>query len=353
MKKNPKISVCYVFIILTSFVIFSACDNNGPHQSIPSTPKETMKEAPTGDFLATAPTYEDIKPIFKNQCSRCHHRFHLSKAEVEKVVENGKLVQYVVDQKNVPPVMQPIIEGLNKEDRDKIRDYAKAFLAAKHAPKEPVETAAQESVAGSADNITAGTGKAPSTVTEKVIVLTDEQRVNTINQCTQCHGVTGMSSIPVVPHLAGLSSQYIVNQITNFQRVNKTIGVGHYDFRHDDAMSAMNEIVKNLNSAQIEALGQHFLVFTPFNGTKSEDELMKTMAKSYDYFKTQCAHCHTGQREAPGPRIQGQQANYLANQLRAFKSERRVSAIMKSFAIMIPNDEIDNLAKYISELKVE
>ncbi len=69
-----------------------------------------------------------------------------------------------------------------------------------------------------------------------------------------------------------------------------------------------------------------------------------------------CASCH-GTKGISGnfiyPNLAGQQAAYLATQLRAFKKGTRTNAIMQPFAKALSADDINNLAAFFAKQKNE
>lgn len=71
-----------------------------------------------------------------------------------------------------------------------------------------------------------------------------------------------------------------------------------------------------------------------------------------------CVECHqadgSGKHNAQGeswPQLAGMDANYLAKQLRDYKSGERVNAPMKPFADMLSEQQIADVAQYYSELE--
>ncbi|MFA7503364.1 MAG: c-type cytochrome [Burkholderiaceae bacterium] len=71
-----------------------------------------------------------------------------------------------------------------------------------------------------------------------------------------------------------------------------------------------------------------------------------------------CIACHQADGNGialpganPWPRLAGLDPDYLANQLRAFKSGERQSAEMTPFATMLSDEQIDDVAAYYSSLE--
>ncbi len=67
-----------------------------------------------------------------------------------------------------------------------------------------------------------------------------------------------------------------------------------------------------------------------------------------------CSGCHgaKGVSAIPSyPNLAGQKAQYLAAQLRAYKSGERKNGIMKGMTAALSEDDIENLAAYFASLK--
>jgi cytochrome c553 len=63
--------------------------------------------------------------------------------------------------------------------------------------------------------------------------------------CALCHGVSGLSSLPNAPHLAGQPAIYVVEQLRNYRSGKRQNEV-------------MNVIAKNLSDVEITHLGAWF-----------------------------------------------------------------------------------------------
>lgn len=68
-----------------------------------------------------------------------------------------------------------------------------------------------------------------------------------------------------------------------------------------------------------------------------------------------CAGCHgptgAGNDALKYPRLAGRDAGFVGQQLRAFKSGARDNATMKAMTAGLTDNDIDNLAAYISTFK--
>ena len=342
--------VGYKILILASCVIFTACDKNGPHQELKKTPETT-----TGDDSISktgGPNYTQIKPILEKHCQGCHHQFHTDKASLEDRVNKGTLEKALWnDWSKAGAVVQSMKDalmasGITTEERKQLRDYAVAF-------KSKDKTVADGGSDKSCEPTEAPTPKpAPPVIEEE---LTDIEKANVVSTCISCHEVNGISKMPGVPHLSGLSAAYIKTQLEAYKKVKfndegKQEATEPMGYRMDMSPAhgfKMNHIVQNLTEAEITEITKYFTnsKLLPFNGTEEEVASHK--------FTTSCKSCHNGAVDSFAPRIQGQQKEYLANQLRAFKNGQRKDATMVGLAAMYTEEEIDELAEYISKLKVK
>jgi cytochrome c553 len=158
--------------------------------------------------------------------------------------------------------------------------------------------------------------------------------------CAACHTITGNSTNPTYPILAGQTFRYLYIELQDFKAGR----------RHDPSM---DPIAATLSSDDMVALAQWFSKqkpeptgFTPdpakvAAGRKKADELL-------------CAMCHLsgfrGQNEIP--RVAGQHYAYIKKQLEDFRAKRRTNDAgnMTSVASTLTDADIDNLAQYVANL---
>ncbi|MCB9026877.1 MAG: c-type cytochrome [Bdellovibrionaceae bacterium] len=365
MIRNLGKSVSYGFIFITALVLFSACDNKGPHQPLKTQPTGSNKGGVSqeSDKTIIGPSYQDIQTLLQNKCGACHD-WHTNQAKLEATIIKGTLIEFIWEKKNVPAAMEAFLKNsLSDEERAQIRDYALAFLYQQKVAKTQTGKAKAPKTKKVAvgDKTTAPASASSDKISKAELdQLSDEEKFNTISSCTACHGVTGISEIDEtsktnsVPNLAGLSAAYISQQLKAFKQVRMDekgeLVIQGSDLNvvaRKDSTPAhiMNLITQDLTEAQIELVAQHFSKMEANQGTKEDS----------DGKFNNCLGCHTGQAESMGPRIRGQKAEYLANQLRAFKTSTgiRKNAIMSGVADQIDDKDIESLAKYISELKTQ
>lgn len=78
------------------------------------------------------------------------------------------------------------------------------------------------------------------------------------------------------------------------------------------------------------------------------------LAKGAALYGQVCVACHAadGNSTTPeNPKIAGQHPEYLAKQLKEFKSGKRDNAIMKGFAAMLSDDDMRNISWWLADQK--
>jgi cytochrome c553 len=158
--------------------------------------------------------------------------------------------------------------------------------------------------------------------------------------CTACHGPNGNSVIPQNPSLAGQTWRYIYIELQDFKAGR----------RQDPQMAP---IVADLSRDDMIALGNWFAAQKPATSQFSADSA-KVAAGRKTSDAVLCPMCHlggfTGQNEIP--RVAGQNYEYVVKQLQDFKHRRRTNdaGSMTSVAGTLSDQDIDNLAQYITTL---
>lgn len=167
--------------------------------------------------------------------------------------------------------------------------------------------------------------------------------------CTACHGPEGNSLNPIWPSLAGQNAAYL-------QRALQAFKAGE---RSDPLMTAQAAILDNQD---IDDLAAYFASRTrnpsatqPQQGSEGE-RLYRGGNK--DTGITACAACHgphgSGNAPAGYPALGGQQAAYVAAQLRAYRAGQRSSDLnqmMRNTSARLTDAEIDAVASYIQGLR--
>lgn len=167
--------------------------------------------------------------------------------------------------------------------------------------------------------------------------------------CQECHGENGLSHSPSIPKLAGQYERYIVKQIRDFQskaRIHQTMSILAESIADDDlndiaAFFASLPPMRGLGEKAIERSRTLYFMGDPARAVPA------------------CVDCHgaDGQGGALGqlwiPRIGGQHHVYLRGQLKNWKVGDRkndTSGVMERIARILADEEVDELAEYISSL---
>lgn len=175
-------------------------------------------------------------------------------------------------------------------------------------------------------------------------------------RCNRCHGVSGMSNHPTIPHLAGQNDLYLVKQIMEFQTPSRKDGSSSGTIeRHHRIVSAR---VKNLSDAEIWNLAAFYS--SRSCGPKGSQT---APVKELPSIALSCVKCHglMGKSVFPEvPNLAGQRKHYLVKQLTAFRDtaddkgslgpDRRYHYVMAEQARNLTDTEIDELTTYFSGL---
>ena len=155
--------------------------------------------------------------------------------------------------------------------------------------------------------------------------------------CSGCHGEVGITKTPGMPNLVGLDPKYLVAAMKDYksgQRKNETM---------KSMLAAVSDADAN-NIALYFALQKPAPAKTPAPGDQAAG---KAAAAA-------CAGCHgdDGNSGTPTtPSLAGQDAQYFAAALRAYKDGTRNNETMKGLATGLDEPAIKNLAAYYASLQ--
>jgi cytochrome c553 len=167
--------------------------------------------------------------------------------------------------------------------------------------------------------------------------------------CQACHGVTGNSSNPDWPSLAGLGADYIAEQLQNFKNGKR-------------ANPIMAPIAAPLSAQDMADLGAFFDTLTN-TGLEADPSYWQAGEKLYRGGDKAlgipaCLACHgpTGRGNEPAkfPALRGEQSVYIAKQLNAYAAGARPpgpGGIMPVIAKRLTADDIRNLSSYVQGLR--
>jgi len=166
-------------------------------------------------------------------------------------------------------------------------------------------------------------------------------------KCFICHGAEGESSSPVFPRLAGQHASYVERQLADYKSGK----------RKNDTMQSM---VADLSADDMRLLGMYFESKPTRAHPVADPELAQVGRFIYNRGNpfsgvAACADCHgaAGHGTDKLPRLGGQHAQYVENQLKAFSKRERTNdnAVMHTIASKLTELELKAVASYVSGLK--
>ncbi len=150
--------------------------------------------------------------------------------------------------------------------------------------------------------------------------------------CAGCHGETGMSKTPGMPSLVGLDPKYFVAALNGYRSGQR---------KHD----MMKTLVSALSDADINNVALFYATQKPAKAqTPSPGNQAAGKAAA-----AACAGCHGdgGISTNPStPSLAGQDAEYFAAAMRAYKDGSRSDATMKAPAASVDDNGVKDLAAY-------
>ena len=172
---------------------------------------------------------------------------------------------------------------------------------------------------------------------------------NIVNQvCAPCHGTDGNSPLAANPSLAGQHPEYLFKQLTEFKSGMR-------------ANAVMTGMVANLTAEDMQNLAAYYSAQIPKQMAAKNKDLVTQGRKLYRGGNAAnglaaCAGCHSPNGAgipAQYPRLASQHADYVAAQLKAFRTGDRANdplEMMQSIAVRLSDKDIAALAEYISGL---
>ena len=167
-----------------------------------------------------------------------------------------------------------------------------------------------------------------------------------VQVCSNCHGLTGESTSPAFPKLAGQQRDYLAAQLMDFK------GHDRSDSRGTQYMWGFT----HLTAAQVDALADYFSSQAPMQG---RSEASAQVSRGEEIFRNgiaadevlACVTCHGPTAAGNGaiPRLAGQHANYLVEQLKVFKltDQRPRGAAMKQVTHALSEQDMLAVARYL------
>ena len=174
----------------------------------------------------------------------------------------------------------------------------------------------------------------------------DDARARQIigGSCFLCHGAEGESASEVFPRLAGQNAEYIAKQLENFKSGQRQ-------------STAMAPMVEKLTPEDMAALGRFYASRPPHHEAAKDAPLAAVGQYIYQVGNRfsgvpACATCHgaDGAGSNALPRLAGQHAAYLDNQLKQFSKRARNNdnAVMHAVVEKMTPLEMAAVAEYLS-----
>lgn len=169
--------------------------------------------------------------------------------------------------------------------------------------------------------------------------------------CVACHGVDGNTVTPLWPKLAGMSEAYLLKQLLEYKK-------GEAGTRFDPTMFS---IVATLNDQDLADLAAFYATQVMTVGEVPANYVAQGQAiyrgGNLATGVPACSACHSphgdGNYLALFPRLGGQNAEYVRDQLLKFKKGQRSndpSGMMRDIAARLNDQEMEAVANYVQGL---
>jgi cytochrome c553 len=170
-----------------------------------------------------------------------------------------------------------------------------------------------------------------------------------LTQCARCHDGGGLGTHgALVPVLSGQHENYLRRALQEYAQGTRPSGI-------------MEPVADELSPQDINALAAHFSAATPVKGTSPTDiesiARGENLATGGDNARgvPPCLACHSNNGSSMFPRLAGQNAAYIAGQLRLWRDGGRDRTpwgkIMSVVAKRLDEQQIDAVAAYFASLQ--
>jgi cytochrome c553 len=195
-----------------------------------------------------------------------------------------------------------------------LNDQALVQVAAYYASLEPAQAAAPSGKAAPAKPDPVQAGKAAAT------------------PCAGCHGEAGVSNVPGTPSLVGLDPKYLVAAMRAYKSSQ----------RKNDVMKSM---LATFSEADLSNVALYYALQKPARATNPAvgDQAAGKVAAAA------CLGCHGDKGVSTNPvtpSLAGQDAQYLAASIAAYKDGSRTDETMKGLALSLDEATSRNLAAF-------
>ncbi|MGO8952264.1 MAG: c-type cytochrome [Rhodomicrobium sp.] len=155
--------------------------------------------------------------------------------------------------------------------------------------------------------------------------------------CAGCHGETGASKTPGMPNLAGLDPKYLIQAMKAYQSGQRK-----------------NDLMKSMLAAASEADINNIALFYALQKPSRSQTSAPGDQAAGKAAAAACSGCHgeDGVSAIPTtPSLAGQDAQYLAAALRAYKDGSRSDETMKGLAAALDGNAVKNLPAFYASLQ--
>ena len=175
-----------------------------------------------------------------------------------------------------------------------------------------------------------------------------------IASCESCHGRDGQTRNPTTPRLNGQTREYLIARLKDLRNPgNQTVSAIHN----------MLWPARGLLESDIPALAAHFAAQKPNSPAGRArgrdagallyargDSTRSPYAPGEGARLPSCASCHgdAGQGQGEAPRLAGQHASYLVDQMEALMLTARFQPGMNRHAQLLTPQEIRDLAAFLA-----
>jgi cytochrome c553 len=145
-------------------------------------------------------------------------------------------------------------------------------------------------------------------------------------QCRTCHGLDGLSRIPIAPHIGGEPAEYLTAQLIAFR-----------DGSREHEM--MTVVARGLTDQAIADLSAWY----------SQHKVQAELGADPERAPEQCVACHGADGISlieDAPNLAAESVIYLDTQLKAFRSGKRTHEIMSPIASELTDEEIRAVSEW-------
>ena len=175
--------------------------------------------------------------------------------------------------------------------------------------------------------------------------LVPTEKLPTYTVCMDCHGPIGDSVKPSVPRLNGQQAEYLKKRLNDF----------HFPGSQDPhATEAMWSVVEAKGDEELNEIAEYY-ARQPRMTAQRGRPLAEQGRRIYENgnaasYVPACSGCHGAEGEGRGavPRLAGQHALYLTNQLERMRLNLRASDVMHPKTNSMTDKEIEALVAYLA-----